>query len=494
MDPLSIIASIAGVSTAGVSLSRAIYDVISTVRNAPKEITDIARGLSDLSFILRELRRVLKDGKDIYRRKLIRRVGSAVRRVGRVQDEIGRLLDGSGGLAKLKWIFRKSKTMALLYTIESHKTGINMILHTMMLAVQLKQLFTKSEKALIKDGDDKDKDDKDDAALARQQAENMVQVSYHSLRELTAERFDATPQGDSDEENESEHDEDSSNQQVQACTTQSRDNAIWLYDLVFSTAVEATHESAQVGQDQTPSSDSESSHLSRDEDQGAARNRQSSRALILRQDSPMEQLRALAKRPPAASTVVNELLSEWTTLTEDEIEGISSIEQKAKKSSDKPRSSSEDDEVQMVMFEDAIGRKFELPFHLIREWIGIEELIKQMFLHVDVIGPRVQEGHYDLMNSKGSIILPQLWKYSIKPTESYTMHMWPEPELPKPLRPGLSAGFPRPGPPPPPPPTFLSRPGSKQEKGHGSGSLSPAQRFVVIDTPRVPEVKKERKK
>lgn len=140
MDPLSIIASIAGVSTAGISLSRAIYDAISSVRNAPKEVSGIARGLSDLSITLRELQRVLNKGKDVYRRKLIRRVASAVKRMGRVQREIKELLDGTGSLPQLKWIFRKSKTMELLYAIESHKTGISLILQTMMLAIQLKQI------------------------------------------------------------------------------------------------------------------------------------------------------------------------------------------------------------------------------------------------------------------------------------------------------------------------------------------------------------------
>lgn len=140
MDPLSVIASIAGISTAGVALSRAIYDAISSIRNAPKEVSSIAKGLCDLSVVLGELRRVLKDGQDVYRRKLIRRVASAMRRVGRVQSEIRELLDSTGTLAKLKWAFRKSRAKELLYAIESYKTGISIILQTMVLAVQLKQL------------------------------------------------------------------------------------------------------------------------------------------------------------------------------------------------------------------------------------------------------------------------------------------------------------------------------------------------------------------
>lgn len=61
----------------------------------------------------------------------------------------------------------------------------------------------------------------------------------------------------------------------------------------------------------------------------------------------------------------------------------------------------------------------------------MEELIKQAFLHVDVIGPHVHEGCYDLMGPNGEIILPQVWETVIEPGWSVTMHMWPMPE-PKP--------------------------------------------------------------
>lgn len=58
----------------------------------------------------------------------------------------------------------------------------------------------------------------------------------------------------------------------------------------------------------------------------------------------------------------------------------------------------------------------------------MEELIKQAFLHVEAIGPQVQEGHYDLVGPNGEIILPQVWETMIEPDWSITMHMWPMPE------------------------------------------------------------------
>lgn len=74
----------------------------------------------------------------------------------------------------------------------------------------------------------------------------------------------------------------------------------------------------------------------------------------------------------------------------------------------------------------------------------MEELIRQAFLHIEVIGPHVAEGHYDLVGPNGDIILPQVWETVIEPDWTITMHMWPIPEKPK---------SPEPDPNAPPPPT-----------------------------------------
>ncbi|RYP79086.1 hypothetical protein DL771_000064 [Monosporascus sp. 5C6A] len=88
-----------------------------------------------------------------------------------------------------------------------------------------------------------------------------------------------------------------------------------------------------------------------------------------------------------------------------------------------------------IRFKDAVGRKFSFPFHLCQTWQGMEDLIKQAFLHVDVIGPHVQAGHYDLLGPNGEILLPTIWENVIKPDWAVTMHMWPMEQQP-PVGPG----------------------------------------------------------
>ncbi|TPX13993.1 uncharacterized protein E0L32_005693 [Thyridium curvatum] len=101
-----------------------------------------------------------------------------------------------------------------------------------------------------------------------------------------------------------------------------------------------------------------------------------------------------------------------------------------------------------IKFKDAVGRKFCFPFHLCRTWSGMEELIKQAFIQVDVIGPHVQEGHYDLIGPNGEIILPSVWEKIIEPDWAVSMHMWPMDRVP--LKPVLPWGRPLPSPPIPP--------------------------------------------
>lgn len=130
-----------------------------------------------------------------------------------------------------------------------------------------------------------------------------------------------------------------------------------------------------------------------------------------------------------------------------------------------------------IKFKDAVGRKFNFPFHLCSTWQvcitknlvpvnrssnfcqGMEELIRQAFLHVEVIGPHVAEGHYDLVGPSGDIILPQVWETVIEPDWTVTMHMWPIPDKPKEE-------------PPPPPPEEPAPPADDpKKKPDGAGML-----------------------
>lgn len=137
MDPFSIISGVAGITTAGSALASTLFDIISSIRDAPREMIDIARGIRELSTILRELRGILKQGRRLFKDRLFKAIRSATHRIADVHDEIDDLLDHDGGnMARVLWAFRKSKATKLLAKIESHKSTVQLIATTMLLAVE----------------------------------------------------------------------------------------------------------------------------------------------------------------------------------------------------------------------------------------------------------------------------------------------------------------------------------------------------------------------
>lgn len=97
----------------------------------------------------------------------------------------------------------------------------------------------------------------------------------------------------------------------------------------------------------------------------------------------------------------------------------------------------------------------------------MEDLIKQAFLHIEVIGPHVAEGHYDLVGPNGDIILPQVWETVVEPDWTITMHMWPIPDKPKEPDPPAAEA-----PPAPAKPEAAPEPKKKPETGTFSDFLS----------------------
>ena len=59
----------------------------------------------------------------------------------------------------------------------------------------------------------------------------------------------------------------------------------------------------------------------------------------------------------------------------------------------------------------------------------MEGLIREAFLHVEVIGPLVLEGHYDLVGPSGRV-LPDAWDTVVEPGWVISMSMWPMPGPP----------------------------------------------------------------
>ena len=123
----------------------------------------------------------------------------------------------------------------------------------------------------------------------------------------------------------------------------------------------------------------------------------------------------------------------------------------------------------------------------------MEDLIRQAFLNVDILGPHVFEGHYDLLGPNGDIILPQVWENIVESGWTITMHMWPMPEPPDavsdnlPLVSPLSIKLPTPLPQflPPSPPSSIRTQSNRRRPGPVPLSIPQATRWrTKRDHPR----------
>ncbi|KAK3376114.1 hypothetical protein B0T24DRAFT_215637 [Lasiosphaeria ovina] len=178
MDPLSVLSGIAGVAAAGAALSSALFEIIESVRDAPKDMVTIARSIMDLSLVLSEMRQVLKRGRRLYRDRLLRGILSTMRRIDGVHDEIHDLIAGDRRMARVLWAFRrKSKTAALLTQIESLKSTLQLMATTLTLAIKQRQTQHSA--------DDHDREDSAlDRADLRAGAENLVRAVGQSVADL----------------------------------------------------------------------------------------------------------------------------------------------------------------------------------------------------------------------------------------------------------------------------------------------------------------------
>ncbi|KAL6353620.1 hypothetical protein LRP88_14118 [Fusarium phalaenopsidis] len=370
MDSLSIIASITGIATAGTALSKAIYEFVSSTRGASREMLDIARTITDLSIILGELRRVLRDGSELCNRKYLRRIKSAMRRISRIHDEIHQLMNEARRFAAFKWRLKRSEVQQKLARIESHKTGINLMLNILVLAITTRKQSGLSDTRSYESGQQgqrhQDQDQEQDIFLLRQQSENLAYAADQSVVNLSESQ---SQQCDSDLEQPSNACSDENNEtgtqlQVRMSGQGSDGTANWLLDLVFSPYVQARMDSSvqsstNSGADSAaPDSDNDAQEQPLENHKGSA-----SHSMI---SGPSETGMAIYE-PGAAASVVKELLADWTALTEKEIESTTGDGQRPEpKEADTSEGSQNKDA--FVFLKDAVGRKFKLPFYQVEKF------------------------------------------------------------------------------------------------------------------------------
>ena len=139
-DPLSIIASIAGVGVASAQLANKVYDFTDKYRNAPAQMQDVASEMSHLSSIFSLLATVLSHGQGLYKPQVLQDAASIIGRVNKIQDEIKKLMKRNSGVrARIKWVMSFGKVSELLDRIEALKSSLSILLDTTQLALTTRE-------------------------------------------------------------------------------------------------------------------------------------------------------------------------------------------------------------------------------------------------------------------------------------------------------------------------------------------------------------------
>jgi hypothetical protein len=139
-DPVSLLGTIAGVASLAASVSVTLYDVIGVVKNAPKDMSEIAGDLSLLSSILENVREIVQH-PGIYKGKLAHDLIRILSKVEELAREIKRKLKNRRGIKQVVWLFRSRTVKELRGKIKAQKSTLNTVLSTLQLAATVRRRY-----------------------------------------------------------------------------------------------------------------------------------------------------------------------------------------------------------------------------------------------------------------------------------------------------------------------------------------------------------------
>jgi hypothetical protein len=128
---------IAGAMTIGASaaqLSLDLFTVAQTLKNAPKEIAEIAEETLSLSESLQTLSDLLRTHQALCKAELFKSTQRIITRYRQVDAELKVFIDSPQKLSRLKWYINKPKAKSLLKKVESIKTSLILELNVIRLA------------------------------------------------------------------------------------------------------------------------------------------------------------------------------------------------------------------------------------------------------------------------------------------------------------------------------------------------------------------------
>ncbi|KAI8677752.1 hypothetical protein NCS55_00493000 [Fusarium keratoplasticum] len=143
MDPLSVLASVAGIATAGAALANTLFRLVRAVRHAPREIQSVAIEMSSLASTLEHLHDVLATGASCAKPSFLQGVEAVVANITSTQDEISTMISNETIFERLRWM----KAAGILSDIEKHRVTVTLQTSILSAAILVKSTTTRHSSA-----------------------------------------------------------------------------------------------------------------------------------------------------------------------------------------------------------------------------------------------------------------------------------------------------------------------------------------------------------
>jgi hypothetical protein len=133
MAGLDVVAGIFGVASFGVEVSKSLYSAADVMIHAHEQITSMANHVSQFTTVLRHLGRVLEEEKDNCSSELLREIRKINRSCKSTFREIKSTITSKRlkAFMPIKWLFKKSKAKELEARLESEKSTLQIMIHTL---------------------------------------------------------------------------------------------------------------------------------------------------------------------------------------------------------------------------------------------------------------------------------------------------------------------------------------------------------------------------
>ncbi|KAH7078576.1 hypothetical protein FB567DRAFT_631898 [Paraphoma chrysanthemicola] len=299
-EVLGIISASITVAGTAAALSRALFDVVETLKHARKEIASIAQNLSFLSGSLHLLADLIRSQQSICRPALFANTEAIIQQYRKLEGEIKKLLQTPQSLARLSWCIKRNRAKSMLKEVEAIKSSLILEVNIIQLAREetIRPSLDQSQTSIT--------------VVQPNRFRKLVESAVQANRQVveSAQREDAKSTSAANIE---------SRVELNLYKEGSFDTATWLYNLVFGSEVQS-HEA----QSTTTDHSSYQAYVSdrEDPDDGILHapvvfGRQQSNVSTSKRDH-----RALIvwNHHTDPVFVVDRLLSSWTTLTNEQIE------------------------------------------------------------------------------------------------------------------------------------------------------------------------------